>query len=341
MEIRSVQVTGGSSYSLTLPKEWIKSSKIQKNDSIGIQIQPDGTLLITPKITKDNIQKIKEFDITNVQKTSYLFRYLIAAYIAGFSTIKINASQRILPPFRSIIRSFTQATIGQEIVEETDVSITLKDLINPVEMPFDRTIKRMHIIVKGMHDDAMRALQKKDTELAKDILYRDNEVDRLNWLIARQYNSIMQNMSLAEKMETTIEMASTYFLISRVIERIGDHVVKMAHNIISLNNIKYDSDLISKITIASNKSQDILSQSIISFFRKDINSSNENIETVEELRHLCEEIDKLSLQQQGLVAISIGNIIESVRRIGEYAEDISEHIINYLIDEDKKIKKNS
>jgi len=41
------------------------------------------------------------------------------------------------------------------------------------------------------------------------------------------------------------------------------------------------------------------------------------------------------LQQKGIVAISIGYIADSIRRIGEYAEDISETVINYLINEKK------
>lgn len=32
MEIRRVQITGGSSYVITLPKEWATSQNIKKND---------------------------------------------------------------------------------------------------------------------------------------------------------------------------------------------------------------------------------------------------------------------------------------------------------------------
>ena len=44
MEIHRVQVTGGSSFVLTLPKEWITTSNIKKNDPLSIHIQSDGTL---------------------------------------------------------------------------------------------------------------------------------------------------------------------------------------------------------------------------------------------------------------------------------------------------------
>ena len=57
------------------------------------------------------------------------------------------------------MRDYTQMTIGQEVVEETDTLITIKDLLNPAEMPFDNTIKRMFVIVRNMHEDAITALE--------------------------------------------------------------------------------------------------------------------------------------------------------------------------------------
>ncbi|HNJ81641.1 MAG TPA: AbrB/MazE/SpoVT family DNA-binding domain-containing protein, partial [Methanoregulaceae archaeon] len=44
MEIRKVQITGGSSYVITLPKDWAEEQHIQKNDPLGLLAQPDGTL---------------------------------------------------------------------------------------------------------------------------------------------------------------------------------------------------------------------------------------------------------------------------------------------------------
>jgi len=40
-------MTGGSSYVITLPKDWVESTHIRKNDPLGVIVQPDGTLLIT------------------------------------------------------------------------------------------------------------------------------------------------------------------------------------------------------------------------------------------------------------------------------------------------------
>ena len=340
MEIRRVQRTGGSSYVITLPKEWIKSVKIKKNDPVSIFSQSDGSLLITQKMSRDPEQRIKEFKVDNTTKQTFLLRKLIGSYIAGYSSIKITSDHRIPPIIRKAVRDFTQKTIGQEVVEETEKSVTIKDVFNPAELPFDRTIKRMHIIVKGMYEDAMNALLKKNKNLAEDVMSRDNDIDRLHWLTARQYNILLKNVSFAEKMGVTIELASASFLISRIIERIADHIIIVANNIIDIYDDKINKNILEKLKDASDLSCEIFNKSIGSFFRRNIKEANENIQAVEKLRSQCEEINNLALNQGGAIAISLGYISESTRRIGEYAEDISEHVINYLIDEDKKILKN-
>ena len=335
MEIRRVQMTGGSSYIITLPKEWIKTLKIQKNDQVGLLTQSDGTLLVTPKIDREQTQKIKQFEASNITNQDFLLRRLIGAYISGYNSIEIKSSIRMSPQVKMTVRKFTQTTIGQEIVEETDTNIIVKDLLNPAEMPFNRTIKRMHIIVKGMHEDIITALRRNDKKLAEDVLIRDNEIDRLHWLVARQHNIILQNVSLAEKMEISIEMATTSFLISRIIERIGDHVIRIAKNIINIADKKIEGSFIEKLESTSNFSLELFNKSIQSFLRKDIKLANQTIEAVNKLETRCKEINKLALKQKGDIVISLGYILDSIRRIGEYSSDISENVINQFISEEK------
>ena len=336
MEIRRVQLTGGSSYIITLPKEWVKSVNIKKNDQLGLLRQSDGTLLITPKMIEKQIKSEKRFLVDDRTDPRYLLRQLVGAYIAGYGSIKIFSKGQIHSRARDNVRNFTQITIGLEVVEETDSFIIIKDLLKPAEMPFNSTIKTMHLIVKSMHEDAMIALESADRKMAENILLRDNDVDRLHWLVARQHNIILQNVNLLVKMGITIGLSSTYFLISRIIERVGDHVVRIAQNVIRITDKSIDKKIAAQIKSASNIALDIFNKSIGSFFRKDIRSSNKNIEAVTKLEKLCEEINEIALKQEGTIAISIGYIVESIRRIGEYAEDISETAINYLVWDEKE-----
>jgi phosphate uptake regulator len=335
MEIRKVQFTGGSSYVLTLPKDWIEAEKIKKNDSLGVEVQPDGALLITRSIDKEPAQKTKEFDLAGITEPAYLFRLLIGAYISGYTFIVLHSRQRIPPFVRVVVRDFTQMTIGQEMIDETDTTIMLKDLLNPAEMPFDNTLKRMYMIVREMHEDAVKAIRSQNQTLAGDVTARDNDVDRLHWLIARQTNMILSNATLSRKMGITPIMAVHYFTISRIIERIGDHAERIVVNAQTIISREIDPVIIGKIARASELSVGILNRSIVSFFSKDMKQANQNIESLRVLETLCEEINTIVRQKENPDAIALGYITESVRRAGEYASDISENVINYLVEEDR------
>jgi len=332
MEIRRVQVTGGASFVVTLPKDWAEAQDIRKNDPVGLVAQPDGTLLITKKITEDPIQRVKEIDSTAITDPAFLFRMLIGAYITGFTVIRITTKVRFPPFVRTVVRDFTQMTIGQEVVEETETSITIKDLLNPAEMPYDNTLKRMFVIIKTMHEDAITALETHNRSLAMDVIKRDTDADRLNWLIARQTTMILQNASLSRKMGITPNMATNYYMLSRIIERVGDHAVRIAEHSLPIIDVDFDKKFMSAIRKASALSLEIFDRSIITFFNADMKEAHRNIESITALEDICGEINNMVLKQDALVALNIAYISESIRRAGEYAGDISETVINLLVD---------
>lgn len=332
MEIRRVQVTGGASFVVTLPKDWAEAQKIQKNDPVGLVAQPDGTLLITKKITEEPVQRVKDIDSNAITDPAFLFRMLIGAYITGFTMIRITTNVRFPPFVRTVVRDFTQMTIGQEVVEETETTITIKDLLNPSEMPYDNTLKRMFVIIKTMHEDAVTALETHNRALAMDVIKRDMDADRLNWLIARQTNMILQNASLARKMGISPNMAMNYYMLSRIIERIGDHAVRIAEHSLPIIDVDFDRKFMNAIKKAGALSLEIFDRSIISFFNADMKEAHRNVEALTALENICGEINNMVLKQDALVALNIAYISESIRRAGEYAGDISETVINLLVD---------
>lgn len=337
MEIRRVQFTGGSSYVMTLPKEWIDAQKIKKNDPLGIEVQPDGTLLVTTAVDREPAQRVKEFDLEGNIEPAYLFRLLIGAYIAGYTTIIIRSKERLPPFVRTVVRDFTQMTIGQEVIEESELTITLKDLLNPVEMPFANTIKRMFVIVKAMHEDAITALLTRNASLASDVSARDNDVDRLQWLIARQTSMILANTTLSKRMGIPPVMAVHYYVLSRIIERIGDHAERIMDNAGPLFSRELNDEILEKIAKASELSLDIFDRSIVSFFNRDMKQAHRAIESLQVLEKLCDEINSPVLRQETSDAIALGSIIGSIRRAGEYSADISENVINYVVEEEQPV----
>ena len=332
MDIRRVQVTGGSSFVVTLPKEWATSLKIKKNDPLRVITQADGTLLITPNLAEDPVQRTREFDVSSCSSAPFLFRSLIGTYIAGYTEITIR-SKTHLPPFvRMVVRDFTQMTIGQEVMEETETSIRIKDLLSPSELSFESTLKRMFVVVRAMHRDAIAAVGSGDPELAREVIDEDRDVDRLHWLIARHANMLMKHSSLSKKMGVTQVTASTYTVVSRILERIGDHAVRIAKNALLLRDHPLDQETVERLRSASEHALGILERAVASLFARDIRMADRSIEEVHEAQPLFEELHGRALSQRAETAIALGSIVESIRRLAEYSGDIAEGVINHVME---------
>jgi len=330
IETRKVQKTGGSSYIISLPKVWINKHGVEKNDTLGILSQPDGNLLITPKIDNEKLLKTKEIIVDEYNDVSFLFRVLIGTYIMGFSNIILKSSKKFGPSMRDTIANFTQIAIGPEIVEESNNFIKIKDLLNPKEMPFEKTIRRMYVLAQDMHENAIKALNSGDKTLAEEVIKRDDEVDRLHWLIGRQSHIVLRDIILCQKMGITLEDISHFQSISRFLERISDHAVKIAKNVVLIDFQQIDKKVLNDLSKASIYSLKMLDVSLDAWLNKDLNLANENINSVKELIDICENIYS-RLDKFPEFSVPIGYIIESIRRTGEYSVDISEVIINKLI----------
>ncbi|MEJ2280261.1 MAG: phosphate uptake regulator PhoU, partial [Candidatus Lokiarchaeota archaeon] len=264
---------------------------------------------------------------------NFLFRVLIGAYVMGFSQIIIKSSKKFEPFIRDCVIDFTQIVIGPEIIEESETYFLIKDLLNPKEMPFNRTIKRMYIIAETMHKDALTALKTRDKALAEDIIGRDNDIDRLHWLIARQSSIVLRDIILSQKLGISLDDAKHYQFMSKFLERIGDHAVKIAQNVLHIIDVDLDENLIQKIENASKVSIELLNNSQEARLKKDIKMANENISRTQYLVKMCEGINIDSNTYSVETSIALSYILESIRRTGEYSGDISELVINNLLKE--------
>jgi phosphate transport system protein len=87
-------------------------------------------------------------------------------------------------------------------------------------------LPRMSEIVEGMVRDSLNALVQRDAELAKSVLVRDDEVDHLRDQIFRELLTYMMENS------AVIFPAFELILVTKNLERIGDHATNIAEDVI-------------------------------------------------------------------------------------------------------------
>ncbi|MFY4816144.1 PhoU domain-containing protein, partial [Haloarcula sp. AONF1] len=224
METRKVQVTGGSTYTVSIPKTWATDNGVEAGTEI--EFHPDGdSLFLTPR--SDSERTRGTLDIADLTGQA-LRRAVTTMYVSGFDVIELEGAE-ITTEQRSTIRDAVQSLVGLEVLEETRDRVVVQDLLDSSELSIHNAVTRMRLISLSMLDDAITALAERDHELARDVIGRDDDLDRLWLVVSRIFRATLRTPKAAEELGLPREECFDYHSSARQLERIGDHATKIAH----------------------------------------------------------------------------------------------------------------
>ena len=230
IETRRVQLTGGATLIVSLPKEWARQANLKPGDEVVIIQQLDGSLLIVPKkLLKSPVLEAR-LDITQdiAKDSSKIERLLIAYYLSGAELVRITVPEDMSNVRRSLKRFIRDRLTGFEIIEESRNQLVIQDLVDPSNTDIRTLVLNMIRVVVNMMNDLRAGIEKEDPAILSDVIERDAEVDRFYLFIRR----ILKKMLITSKVSADIifdpRTAIEYSLISKSVERIADNISEIA-----------------------------------------------------------------------------------------------------------------
>ena len=332
METRKVQLTGKSSYTVSLPKAWATQIGLREQSEVGITTLPDGSLRVTPK---DSV-KPKERRIFNIEGLfeDALARQMIAIYITGFDTFELRAPQ-IRSDQRKTIRDMSYRLIGMEVVEETAKSVVIQDLVSANELQIKKSIRRMHLIAESMFADAIQSLLKSDIDLANDVALRYRDVDRHYLLILKRLQAMAKTPFAADS-DINASESLEYYLTAVSLERIADHATKIAHCVQPVTGGSVPSEILDSISEASKRSNNIMQLAMDALSKLDPKLAEKAIETKCSLIPVLKRAETMALDLDAHAALPIHCIVTSIDRVADYSINIAEVALNLAVAKSEK-----
>jgi phosphate uptake regulator len=322
-ESRKIQQTPTGTFFVCLPRDWANESGLKKGVEVNLEVTSDGKLLVDPKNAAEPEPKV-----ATLRVGPFLGREIVGRYLLGYDTINIETKDRIDANARKIVKSTASSLAGLEIVEETICKISLQSIS---QQPFgflpEKILQRNHGLVAGMIRDVSNAFINCDSELAKSVVSRDNESNRLYFLLVRTLRTIIQNPRLSDKLGITPIECLDYRLAASLIEGIGDACVQFASNTLAINGIKLTEELRKLLLELRAACLEANEQALKSFLNKDI-SLAENVrnlrEKIESTYSNIERVAKESsvdLMPQTLTAVAF------LRQIYERSVDMADLVV--------------
>lgn len=335
-EQRKLQVTGGSTFILSLPKNWAIRNELKRGSSMLVREEDDGSLSITPSSFPKKEKQDEAFIKASLNDNpDAIMRTAISAYLDGYNILHIKAQgQKVLSSkLRNHLKNFARHyLVGTEIVIDTPTDLTLQVLLNYPELTVQNALSRMSIIASSMHKEAISALKKLDYSTAKSVIETDREVNRFGLYIVRLLKLAVSNPRIVKEIGLSSQKDCLgYRLIGKAVERTADHATKIAENTLLLKE-QVSEDLQQKVEQLSSLANSMFENSMDALFRHDFNLAESVIEKLNQA-HKLEKETVICLQSAKIEEVVILRlVIESVRRTAEYASDISEVVLNLNVD---------
>ena len=274
MELRKIQVTGGSTHVVSLPKKWVDRTGLGRSDTVAIHEEPDGSLLLIPHSEGRTQSRTLTVTLPDAPSEEEVVRRLGGAYLAGADEIHIRSGHKMDPKVRQTIRDITRDLVGVEILEESASAMVLQDLVGVADMDLRKTLTRMQRIARIMYDDAITALQARDAGAAQDVATRDDELDRLLWMVSKQMHALLEQPRLAAKLNVRPAEALNLFLAARALERMGDHATKIGTNVAALQGHTIPKAVVESLVQQANAVKTIWDDAFGSLKRPDFDTAS-------------------------------------------------------------------
>ncbi len=328
LEKRRVQLIGGSTYIVSLPKKWVKRVGIAKSDELAMIGQADGSLVIAPEGRSLLSRKGHSLKVSPDVLPSSVARSVISAYLNGLDTIEILSDGGLTPAQALAIKELEKKLVGLEMIEESEKGIVLDSVLKVEDLDVWRGIGRIHAVVSLMQKEAMDALATGDTALAENVSRRDEDVDRLYFLGLRQLRQAASDPAVAGALGLTpIQCLDLQSVIKRL-EHMADHAENVARNVRDLIGSRLASNTRDTLARISRMAQEIHEGAGRALSQGDIVLANDVINARGRMKEICSEFRRDLPLTEARDIVKVSAIVESLERIGDYGTDIAEVAIN-------------
>ncbi|MDG6998216.1 MAG: phosphate uptake regulator PhoU [Nitrososphaerota archaeon] len=316
MEIRRLQEMGGATLLVSVPKAWVRSKSLTKGSIVSIEETTDGGLLIYPVRSEGKPEK--EIEIENPSRfgSERTPSEITAAYLLGYDLIHVKGKNRITREERERIMSSVKRLIGLEIVEEDERSITSQFLVDNTVVEPSKIVRRISSLVRAMITDTLKHVVNSELTRFETVAQRDDEIDRLHFLLVRLIRSAVRDPRAAGKYGLSPIDCLDYRVATSSLETAGDYAVELSNAVSTLEQVP--RKMLDQISQISSLLDSMQIDTLSCFLSKDFEIAKRVFEEYAQLEIALKEFRMASSSPNLL------HLVETIERIARSERDVAD-----------------
>jgi phosphate uptake regulator len=326
MALRKLQRTGGGTFFVCLPKAWAERLDLKRGSVVSVVETAEGRLMVDPKYDVERVPQA-----VTLEPNALLDREIVGKYLLGYDVIRIEAKEHITADQRELVKQAVRRLVGLEIVEEDYKSIVMQCLLEPASLSPERILRREYNFAASMHRDAVTALIDGDVHLGGNVTARDDEVNRLYFLLVRILRTVIRDPRLSERLKVSPIDCLDYRLVASFVEGIGDQSVQIAETSGSLKGMKLREGVSLVLQRLHAAVFDAHEDALKALLGHDIGLAESIRDKRDEIKRLTREVETHAKNEQDVNIVGVVvSAAASLGRIYELGVDIADLVMPRL-----------
>jgi phosphate uptake regulator len=324
METRKVQLSGGTTYTISLPKSWAREHGIDAQSLVALHPKGDGSLVVDVTGDHGTDERSVTVDTSTVSEAA-LEERLSALYQVGFDEVLLRDRTGHPTDLRLAVKDAISELSGFELLETSETRIRLMNLIDAENVDIRKSALRLKLVMLSMHRDAITAIVEDDADLAQRVADRDSEADKLFAMITRHFRRSLSDLQEVDKLDHSRDTLFEYYYACRQFERVSDHAEKMAA-FVTRSDRPVPDDLVSHLDTVGDRARSMLDAAAdVLLADADIETAYDVLESRDDLLSEIETLDReLYDHGESDAAYTAGVLLDSIRRTAQHGANVAE-----------------
>lgn len=335
MEIRKLQKIKGGSFTLSLPKRWVQSRKLESGEQIAVEEEEDGSLRISPigaAFERPLEVTLRLEDYSSLKALEYC---VATYYIQGSNRITITSQKIMSAEQKKRLKQVRTELPGVEVGEEEANRLSFQVMIDPATFSLESLLEKASAFSLRLQEDAVKSLVEWNPPLAKEVQERSGEAQRHYRVMIRQVAVASLSRSIADKIGVrNCQECVTFALVARDLSRLVYHSSSIARHVLMLQaKRKVDSEILKAIGLMSEIAYEMQHNAATAFLKKDVKLAVSVLNKMDEIREKEEALLKSVMEKVKDVdtAITLSIIARDLRRIAGYAVAVADDAMNRVL----------
>lgn len=334
MDTRKVQLTGGSTYTISLPKQWANEHGIEAGRQLHLYANGNGSLTIRATQPQENEATTMRAGVDGYTEDN-LQRTVQALYGVGLDEFTLTTEEKFSTAQRRAATRAATKLIGPEALEETDTSIVFKNMVDTSDESIRQSVLQLEYVTIWMHRNAMLALANDDTDQAERVIERDEEADRLFGLVHRCFQKSLTDLQAIKQLDLDRPTMFSYYTTARQLERVADHAEKIAMTALRVEDSSGVDALDELVSLADQSREIVADAASVLLGSGSVEQAYTALTMRDELLDAIEPLDRRLYDGSSSDAYLLALVLDSVRRTAEYGGNIAEAMIQTSIRADE------